>query len=222
MDTTVSDVAKQAANTILPDDNFVFIAIRESIRVTWYSTIWKNQLVCLLSYCYRYITKIDSFFYLQLTPWSPASQRLPPSSYSLLVTSMGNVVIVTPSFVNVGFFLVFGTIPRMLGVAPMLYIALGSDLVASSFTDELWQRATNVHSFPNLVSFKMSHCEMATHKILDIYCKTIPPLISIEFCWNGFRRNLQTSTTLSTNGERIKWRNVGMSKFNVLPVCSHR
>ena len=37
-----------------------------------------------------------------------------------------------------------------------------------SFTGDLWQRATNSHAFPNRVSFKMSHCKLATHKILDI------------------------------------------------------
>ncbi len=36
------------------------------------------------------------------------------------------------------------------------------------FTDDVLKRATNAHSFPNLVSFKMANCELATHKILDI------------------------------------------------------
>jgi hypothetical protein len=38
----------------------------------------------------------------------------------------------------------------------------------ATFTDDVLQRATNAHSFPNLVSFEMSNCELATHKILDI------------------------------------------------------
>ncbi len=53
------------------------------------------------------------------------------------------------------------------------------------FTDDVLKRATNAHSFPNLVSFEMANCELATHKILDILLQdsVSDDLNSIKLQW---------------------------------------
>ena len=54
-----------------------------------------------------------------------------------------------------------------------------------AFTDNVLKRATNAHSFPNLVSYEMLHCELATHKILDILLQdnVSDHLSSIKLQW---------------------------------------